>query len=254
MSALPLLLAAATAAPAPICTDRPTKANATCTVPAGKIQLEAAPIGWSVTELGNTRSDLLTLGSSFVKVGLTDRSDLQVGFTHFARLTVKQGGTRDRVSGFGDVTVRYKHRLTTDGAPVQAAVIPFVKLPTAAHGLGNGKAEGGLAVPVSFALGKVTATLGPELDLLADADGGGRHVAVVNLVNFAIPAAPRVTLVGELWSNFNFDPAGTVRQASADAALVYAVSETVQLDVGANAGLTRATADLEVYVGTSLRF
>ena len=37
MSALALMLAAAAAAEAaPICTDRPTKANAVCTVPAGQ--------------------------------------------------------------------------------------------------------------------------------------------------------------------------------------------------------------------------
>ena len=245
---------AADNADAPICTDRPTKANATCTVPAGKVQIETAPISWSLTELGDSRAELLTLGSNFVKVGLSDRSDLQVGFTPHARLTVKQGGVRDRISGFGDVVVRYKHRLTKDGAPVQAGVIAFVKLPTAADGLGNGKVEGGLAVPLSFAIGKVTTTLGPELDLLADADGRGHHVAVVNLINFAIGAGPGVTVVGELWSNFNFDPAGTVRQASADAALVYALSETVQLDLGVYAGLTRATADVEVYLGTSVRF
>jgi len=96
-------------------------------------------------------------------------------------------------------------------------------------------------------------TLGPEADLLADADGSGRHLALVNLVNVAGSIAPRLTLAGEFWSSFNFDPAGTVRQASADAAVGYVFSNNVQIDAGANIGLTRDTADIELYAGFSIR-
>ena len=90
--------------------------------------------------------------------------------------------------------------------------------------------------------------------MLADADGHGRHFAVVNLVNVAGLLAPSLTLAGELWTNVNFDPSGTVKQASADAALAYAVSDSVQIDTGANIGLTRDTPDVELYGGLSLRF
>jgi hypothetical protein len=245
---------AAAGEPAPICTDRPTKANALCTVPAGRLQLETSAVGWSLTKLDGSRSELLTIGSSFAKIGLSDRSDLQVGFTPYVRLTVKQDGSRNRVSGFGDVVVRYKRRLTSDAAKLQVGVIPFVKLPTAADGLGNGKAEGGLAVPISFPAGAATLTLGPELDLIADADGGGRYFGLINLVNLALPVAPRLTFAGEIWTNFNFDPAGTAKQASADAALAYALSNGLQLDAGANLGLTRDTPDLELYGGLSVGF
>lgn len=253
---LALVLAAAAAAEtAPICTDRPTKANAVCTVPAGRLQLESSVAGWSLTKLSGARTEFLTVGSSVLKIGLSDRSDLQLGFTPYAQLTTELGGSRGRVSGFGDLVVRYKHRLTVDGAKVQVAAIPFVKLPTAARGLGNDKVEGGVAVPISFAAaGPVTMTLGPELDLLADGDGHGHHAALVNLVNLSAPVAPRLTLAGELWINFNFDPAGTVRQYSLDGALAYLVTDRLQVDAGANFGLTRATPDLELYGGVSFRF
>lgn len=249
------IAAAAQAQDPPICTDRPARANAVCTVPAGRIQLETSALGWSLTEAGGDRTELLTFASSSAKVGLTDRSDLQIGFTPFAELTSRTAGSSQRVSGFGDILVRYKHRLTSAEAPVQLAVIPFVKLPTAARGLGNGRVEGGVAVPISVPLGgPVTMTLGPELDLLADADGSGRHLALVNLVNISIAVAPRWTVAGELWTNFNFDPAGTTEQASADAALAYALSNHLQLDIGANIGLTADTPDLELYAGLSFRF
>jgi hypothetical protein len=251
-AALALLLAAGST---PICTDRPAKANAVCTVAAGRLQLESSVAGWSLTKVGAARAELVTVGATVLKFGLTDRSDLQLGVTPYARSAVKQLGQRSRSSGFGDVTVRYKQRLAADSSPLQVGMIAFVKLPTAARGLGNDKVEGGLAVPMSFATaGPITVTLGPELDLLADADGRGRHAAVVNVVNLSFPVAPRLTIAGELWTNVNFDPAGTAKQASADAALAYGVSDNLQLDGGVNLGLTRDTPDLELYAGLSIRF
>jgi hypothetical protein len=96
-------------------------------------------------------------------------------------------------------------------------------------------------------------TLGPEVDVLADGDGAGRHAALINLVNLSATVVPRLTIAGELWSNINFDPAGTARQASADAAVAYALSDRVQIDGGVNAGLTRHTPDIEFYAGFSFK-
>jgi len=90
--------------------------------------------------------------------------------------------------------------------------------------------------------------------VLADADGAGHHPALVNLFNVAGPIASGLTLVGEIWTMTNFDPAESVTQASAEAALAWLVSNRVQLDMGVNFGLTRSTADLELYAGASVRF
>lgn len=250
-----LLAGAAHAQDAAICTDRPAKANAVCTVPAGRFQLETNALGWTRTESAGGRTEMTSFASSFAKIGLSSRSDLQIGFTPFAALESRGADASQRISGFGDIQLRYKHRLTADGAPVQVAVIPFLKLPTAADGLGNGRVEGGVAVPISFTLGgPATLTLGPELDLLADADGSGRHVALVNVVNVSVAVAPRWTVAGEIWTNFNFDPAGRIDQVSADMAVAYALTRRLQLDAGANIGLTAATPDTELYAGLSLRF
>lgn len=239
----------------PICTERPGKANAVCTVPTGHIQLETGFLDWSLTKSRGTHADLVMLGATFVRVGLSDVSELQVGVNPYSWFTVKDGESKSKISGFGDITVRYKHQLTGEGSDVQLGLIPFVKLPTAVHDLGNGKLEGGLAIPISFTLsGPVGITLGPEVDVVADASGHGHHAGLVNLVGVNGPIAPKLTLSGELWSNFNFDPAGTLKQASADASLAYLVSDDLQLDAGANFGLTRDTPDVELYAGVSARF
>ena len=240
---------------APICTDRPAKANAVCTVPAGRWQTENSIAGWSQTESGGVETKVLTLGSSVLKLGLGARSDLQVGFTPYVRAETRAGATKSAASGAGDLVVRYKHRLTADNATIQVGMIPFIKLPTADGDIGNGKVEGGLAVPISIATGSpISVVLGPELDVLADGDGSGRHAALVNLVNLSAPVAKGLTLAGELWTMVNFDPAETVTLASADVAIAYLIDPDVQLDVGANYGLTKYSADAEIYVGVSLRF
>lgn len=238
----------------PICTDRPAKGNGVCTVPAGRLQLETGLIDWALTQASGVRTDSLTIGATYAKFGLSDRSDLQIGFTPLVEIRTQQAGTHSRVSGFGDIVVRYKRRLSADGSKMQVGVIPFIKLPAAKNGIGNGKVEGGVAVPMSFSLGQATMTLGPEVDVLADADGRGRHAALVNLANVSAPIASKLTAAIELWSSLNFDSAQTIKQASADAALAYAVSDHLQWDSGANLGLTRDTPDFEAYAGLSVRF
>lgn len=68
------------------------------------------------------------------------------------------------------------------------------------------------------------------------------------------PYGAALELVGELWTNFSFDPDGTFEQASADAAIAYTLNNNLQLDAGANLGPTADTPDLAFYAGPSLRF
>jgi hypothetical protein len=251
-----LLLAAAAASPdLTICADRPTKANAGCTVPAGHWQLEVAAADWTRSSNGMDRTDVTSLGQALVKLGLTDNSDLELGFSPHIEIDSRAGALRDHESGIGDTVVRYKRRLTAEGTGTQFALIPFVKLPTARHGLGNGKAEGGLATTVSFATKAGPAiTLGPEFDLLADSDGHGYHPGITNLVNVGISPAPRLSLSAELWNAINFDRPHTIRSWSADFAAAYLATKRLQIDGGANFGLNRATPDIELYTGISILF
>lgn len=238
------LLCAAPAAADPICADRPGKANATCTAPAGHFQLESALADWTRDE-GQTA---LILGATAIKYGLTERSHIEVDVTPYVH-----GSGR---GGIGDTLVRYKQRLTADNAPVEVALYPYVKLPTARHGLGNGKAEAGLSVPIGYdiAHSKLSLTLGPEVDWLADADGRGHHAAMAQVASLGWQANDKLNLSAELWGQWDWDPAGTVRQASADAAVAYLARDDLQLDAGANVGLNRATPGVELYAGVSKRF
>ncbi len=240
----------------PICADRPSKSTGTCTVPAGSWQIETGLIDWSHDRSGGISTDDTTIGSSLLKYGLSDRADVEIGISPLEIVRVASGASRERHSGFGDILVRVKYRLSSDGAPLQVALDPFVKLPTASHGLGNGKVEGGLLIPISVGLGKsgLTLSLDPELDLLADADGHGRHLATQQVINLGFQANDRLSISAEIWSAWDWDPSGTGRQVSADGSLAFLLTKDVQLDAGANFGLNRQTPDVEIYTGASIRF
>lgn len=246
-----LLLAAAVAADTPICADRPAKANAVCTVPAGRFQIEFGAVDWARIKEEGAKVETASYGSTLFKLGLDGRSDIEINVTPYVHITGDEG----KASGFGDMQVRYKRQLTSANAPVQVAILPFVTLPTAKHDIGDGKLEGGLAVPITFTVaGPLSATLGPEVDVLGDVDGHGYHAAIVNVVGLSANLTPKLSVGGELWSSTNFDPVETINQASADVAVAYVIGNDVQLDAGANFGLTRETPDLEFYGGISKRF
>jgi len=250
-----LLAAAAASQDLTICADRPTKANASCTVPAEHWQLEVAAVDWTQTRGGGARTDVTSLGQTLVKLGLSGNSDVELGFSPHIDVESRASGVRDQVSGIGDVLIRYKRRLTDPASSTQVALIPFLKVPTAHRELGNGKLEGGLATTVSFSTkAGPTIALGPEVDILADRDGHGYHPSITNLVNVGISPAPRLTLSAELWNATNFDPAGTTRLWSADVAAAYLAGKRWQVDGGANFGLNWATPDIELYVGASVLF
>ena len=246
----------AEAAPAadPICTDRPGKSSSTCTVPKGFWQAESSFVDWSLTKAGGTRSTSLALGSTALKYGVSDSVHVEVAATPYVRNRERFGEDRTTDTGFGDVTVKVKHRLTAADAGFSAAIVPFVKLPTASRRIGNGKVEGGLIVPLSWSIGEtLSLSSSPELDLIADGDGDGYHAAGAATLSLGLAASDRLSLAAELWTGWDWDE-DTTRQASLGGNAAYKITDSLQIDGQVDFGLTRDSADLEISSGVSVRF
>jgi hypothetical protein len=248
--------AAAAADDQSICADRPSKSTGPCTVPKGQWQVETGLIDWSHDKSDGVTTDMTAWGNTAIKYGVSSKADLELWLTPLETLSIHSGGVHEHDSSFGDMLVRVKYALTPDSAPVQVALDPFVKIPTANHQLGNREVEGGLLVPVQIPIGKspLTLALGPELDLLADQDGRGRHLATQQVVNLGIQASEKVSLSTEIWAMWDWDPAGTGKQVSWDVSAAYLPTKQLQLDAGANFRLNRQTPDVEFYAGVSKRF
>jgi Putative MetA-pathway of phenol degradation len=73
-----------------------------------------------------------------------------------------------------------------DGGVFAMALVPFVKIPSAAPGLGNGAVEGGVALPMQINLpADFTLALQTEYDALKDANDSQRYANLVNIANLS---------------------------------------------------------------------
>ena len=240
----------------PICAGRPGLASATCTVPAGRLQVETGIADWSRDRSGGTTATELVLAATDLKYGLSDRSHIELALVPYVRSKTRDAGTSDTASGVGDLTVRYLHRLTDDGAAVAVGVYPFFKIPTAKQSIGNGRWEGGVVVPIDFALPDTpfSVTVSPEARWVADEDGSGRHFAIASAAGISADIASRLSLAVEVSQEWDWDPAGTARQTLGGLSAAFLVNPDFQIDGGVNLGLNRAAPDVQLYVGAAARF
>lgn len=240
-----------------ICTDRPTKSNYACTVDAGHFQYEADIANSSFLRLDGVSTDTWLIANPTLKYGLSPDIDIEGSISPLAIVRTRdRSGNEQTIAGVSDLNLRLKYEfLNQNEGALQASILPYVKVPAARAGIGNGAVEGGVLLPVNYKLGdSLTLTTVPEADFYKDSIGSGRHVNTAQLINLGIALPGSFTVYAELWSDWNFDPAGTIRQYSADGAVAYGVTQYLQLDAGVNFGLNRSTPDVQAYVGVSQKF
>ena len=92
------------------------------------------------------------------------------------------------------------------------------------------------------------------MDAYADSVGGGHHVNTAQLINIGYSLPHNVTVYGELYGDWNYDPVRTIRQYSADAAVAWGLTKYLQIDAGLNFGLNRYTPGVQAYFGVSQKF
>jgi hypothetical protein len=236
-------------------TDRPPKANSPYTVDAGHFQYETDLAVYGYGNTGGVRTDDWTALDPTLKLGLTNTIDAELQATPYESVVTKNVGGTTTVSGVGDTVARLKiNVLGDDHGAVAVALLPYIKLPTAQSGLGNGRVEGGLILPLSFsAPGGFTVIVMPEGDYLKNATASGFHAAFDFLINVSHPLDKRWTFYTEVFTTQSFQtrekPIYTL-----DEALTYALRPNLQLDIGANFGLNSVSPQTQLYTGLSQRF
>ena len=236
-------------------TDRPLKANSPYTVDAGHFQYETdfAVFGYGNTN-GTTTREWTVLDPTF-KVGLTNTIDAELQITPSESVTTKTAGRHVSISGIGDTFGRLKiNVLGDDQGAVSIAVLPYIKFPTALAGLGNGKVEGGIILPISVNVpGGFTVIVMPEGQYLKNDAGSAYHAAFSFLVNVSHPLDKRWTIYSEIFTSQYFESQDSPVY-SLDEALTYALTPNLQLDFGGNFGLNKVTPRTQLLVGLSQRF
>ena len=234
-----------------ICPDRPGRGAAPCIVDAGHAQLELGLFDDSFQHRSGATTDTDNVGSLLAKWGVNERMDVEAGMALYQEQKVTGSRT---LSGIGDLFLHAKvNPLSSDG-PFALLLDPFLKLPTATGGLGNGAVEGGFVLPMSYDLGNSwSLAMTPEADIQLNASGSGHHANLVNVVGLG-KSFGAFTLGAEVWTGQNLDPAGAISQYSFDVDTAWLANNDTQLDGGVNFGLNRATPEVEFYLGISRRF
>jgi len=258
LALLMLVPAAAEAEDRGYCPTRPGLGTTPCTIAPGHVSVETALADWTMSQDPAQRSDTLLIGDTFVRVGLTDTIEAQIGWTPFGhvRSRDKLAGTIDSADRTGDVTLGFKANVRDpDGSGVSIAVQPFVTLPVGRAPLGAGDWGAGIVVPASFDLSDtVNFATTTEADAAVDQDGHGRHFAASETLGlgFKLNSALTATVEGQLLRDA--DPSGATTQGLASLSLAWAAKDDLQFDVGGAAGLNRDAPDIELYIGVSRLF
>jgi hypothetical protein len=237
----------------PFCAERPGKDTPSCILDEGHAQVELGLFDGAFRRRAGVTTDDYAWGDPQLRYGVSDRLEVSLDLPLYQSERVHSAAGTSWQHGLGDLVLGAKYALR-DGEGFGAAVNPLLKLPTAGGGLGNGAAEGGFIVPLDWDLGEWSVSLDPELDILRDGSGNGYHTALANVISLGRDMGGGFSLGAELWTQQEFDPAGTVSQYSVDLDGALMLGADTQLDAGINWGLNRATPDAEFYFGVSRRF
>ncbi len=241
-------------------TDRPDQTESGHTVDAGHWQIESDLVSYTHdrdrTGGGDVRTKDLSLATLNLKVGLTNRVDLQLMIDPYvsSRVEDRVAGTSTKASGFGDVTTRLKINFWgNDGGPTAFAVMPFVKWPLSASGIRNGETEGGVIFILGYELpagwGSAVMT---EVDFISDG-AGGRDTEWINCITFAHNLTGKLGGYIELYTVLG-DAPGFNWRGQLDVGLTYALTDDIQFDLGCNFGVTDSAPDYQPFAGFSRRF
>ncbi len=235
-------------------TDRPDKTETPFTVDAGRFTMEADLFIYTknIDRPNDTTTESYNYFVPNFKVGLTNNVDLQVIPSIYNVVTTRTGNQpAQKVSGFGDTTVRVKVNFWgNDGGNTAFGILPFVKIPTSQNGLGNGSVEGGVIFPFAVKLSD-TWDVGMQTELDVNKIDSGYNISSVNTVSFGHELSKQWSTYFELYTNTG---TGKGFAATFDTGLKYLLTENVQLDAGVNIGLTEAADAIQPFVGVSVRF
>jgi len=225
-------------------TDRPDTTESPISVDAGHVQIELDLIAVGL-DRGAVDTSTIDVAAANLKVGVTERVDLQLVVEPYHREVIGSGGTDMASSGYGGTTLRVKANLWgNDGGATAAALLPFVSR-------AGGTWGAGLAVPIGFELpGGFGSAVMPQLEV-ADIGGASALTGMFTATtshDVVGPVAAYVEAAVALAGTASDDVA-----VQADGGLTFGVSDDVQVDVGTRVGVIGDVPDVEVFLGLAAR-
>ncbi|MBS0659659.1 MAG: transporter [Verrucomicrobia bacterium] len=243
-------------------TDRPDTTEGAVTVDAGHYQLELSFLDYTRNrDSDGVRTTTSVIAPFNLRVGLTNRVEFNLIFEPYVIARTRTPGLpTETLRGQGDLTLRMKVNFWGNDGPEPGfgktafGIIPFLKIPTARSGLGNGRVEGGVILPISFELpADFGLSFMAEGDIVRDASNRRYGFEFVHTASLGRK------LVGDLNGYVEYVGVAPTRTESTyraffSAGLTYALGKNSQFDVGARFGLNKASDDVNLFTGFSIRY
>jgi hypothetical protein len=239
-------------------TDRPDQTEGAFTVPKGMYQFEFGFLNYSRRLDTDHRNETFIWGEVNAKYGLTNDIDIQLIWQPWTEQRHKGNSEDADYPGFyregvSDLVARLKWNVVgNDGGPFAMSVLPFVKIPTAKHRIGNDLWEGGLAINTEIDLGGGF-SLGNSVfgTIVGDSDDTLYFRPAMTAV-LGYDITDRLSCFVEIFAASQMDNE-RYWQTSLDAGIGYAITENMIFDAGVF-WFFRGDEAINPFVGLSVRF
>lgn len=231
-------------------TDRPDITESAYSVDAGHFQIETDVLKTvrNGTISNHIRQNFYNLAN--LKIGINNRSDLQLVVENFVTEKISAGSQVSRSSGFGQLTLRYKYNLWgNDDGKSALAVMPYVSFPSGKF-VEHNSLEGGIIFPFALALTDVWG-MGAQAQVDVIKTESGYDQQLLNSITFARDFASNWNAFIESYYTYQFKSA--LFTLSLNGGISYSISDNLKLDAGFNYGLTKNT-DKVYFTGFSFRY
>ena len=238
----------------PMVPDRPGITESPYSVDAGHVQYETDALRLLTRREGTTHGHDWYVNHALAKVGLTDRTDLQIGvdsYTDTRNYDDADASQTQEYHGLGDVNIRVKQTLFGDDDSRWAlGLIGYVTLPTGGP-RGDGAVEFGAVLPVVYQLTKPW-SIGGQMatQVYWDRDTQRRYLQLTPTFTTDYEVIKKVQIFAELVGYK--DVRQPLWRSSINTGVQLDMSDNVQFDLGTHQPITRST-DREYFFGLSFR-
>lgn len=236
------------------CADRPGRGTPACTLGPGQAMIEVGVVGWDHDADAQSINDVFNLVDTLVRVGISDNTELRIGLVAASHARSRDRGTDtvETVTGVGDGYLAVRRGLAGDNGP--AAIELFATLPIGRQPVGAGDWGAGILVPFEVSLpADFEFALTPEADAAVNASGHGRHLAYGGVAGLSHPLGKKASFSAEFDGFEDRDPAGAAFDARVAGAFAYQLSNTLQIDIEADVGVTHAAPKRSFLIGFARR-
>ncbi|MET3977731.1 hypothetical protein ABIB62_000299 [Mucilaginibacter sp. UYP25] len=234
-------------------TDRPDVTESAYSVAPGHFQVESDLLRHVRNKSDGVQSIQNTYNLANYKLGLTERSDIQLVIPTYTTITVRDiatGKITNKTSGIDDISVRFKYNIWGHhGGKTALAALPYVVLPTSAFA--NNGMQYGMVFPFALSLSEEW-NFGSQVAVnVAKEDDSHFHPEYLYSFTFGRELSEKLSAFVEGVATYNVF--AKKAETFANGGLIFSVTGNLNIDAGVNIGL-KQSSDKIYFLGISFRY